>query len=686
MGTADERSTDVKRKRDRRSEAARIVIPDCVDLQRRERALADPELFLKTYFANRYRRPFGKHHYKMIEVIHERAQNGGRQAIAAPRGCGKSELVKGMLVFLVLAELVRFPLPMAATTKHAHKLYRDFQKKIATNDLLLADFPEVCYPVRALEGAPQRAAKQHIDGKLTEIVWTTQEYLSLPIVHSDNAFCKTYGGVKMSFVGLDAAFRGANIDGDRPDFILIDDPETRESAKSIGQIDDRLDILDKDIAGLAGEDEELSIAVLTTVQNCYCASFQLTDREERPAFNGLRYGMFEKWPQRMDLWDEYIALRRKAMAEGDKYGIPAIDFYLQNKGVMDAGAELLTEFFTPRRIPGVQLTHSNLQVQFDKIADTSMSAYRSEYQNDPEPEEENERSTLTIGKVCNTTSGYQQGEQPLEAEYNFLGIDIGKYTSHWVKIACDLRATTWVTDYGIIETHGLSKHSTEQAIDNALIDALTEFSESSVCTTESPLISLVDSGDFTESIYEFVHRAGLPFFSSKGVPSDKFRQKKKNDEFEPHLESYGHNTVDSKQRKIHLCIVNTDYWKNWAHDRYLVKTFVDQTRVPGSLAIFEPPMGDIRFHSQFGRHMVSEGLELVPVTNKAFKKMWIVHDRKNNHWLDALALACAAAGVAGIRLVQSEEKPISVSPQPVNEHIQKRFTNPWGQNFVATER
>jgi len=155
----------------------------------------------------------------MIDTIVSRGRNGGKQAIAAPRGRGKSEIVKGLLVYLVCAQIVRFILPVAATTPLAKRLYKDFKKKLATNDLLYEDFPEICHPIRELSGAPLRAAKQHVDGRLTQIVWT-DDYISLPHVPGS-----PYGGVKMAYYGLDAAFRGANIDGDRPDFVLVDDPE-----------------------------------------------------------------------------------------------------------------------------------------------------------------------------------------------------------------------------------------------------------------------------------------------------------------------------------------------------------------------------------------------------------------------------------------------------------------------------
>ena len=85
---------DIKRKHSERSEAARIEIPECRNRIRRERALAEPELFLRTYFADRYRLRFGKDHHHVIRSVVDIAANGGRQAIAAPRGRCKSETGK----------------------------------------------------------------------------------------------------------------------------------------------------------------------------------------------------------------------------------------------------------------------------------------------------------------------------------------------------------------------------------------------------------------------------------------------------------------------------------------------------------------------------------------------------------------------------------------------------------------
>ena len=151
------------------------------------------------------------------------------------------------------AGLVSFPMIGASTKPLAHAIYADFQHKIETNDLLLADFPEVCWPVRALEGTPQRAKRQHVNGNLTGLIWPATKILRMPDVEGS-----PYGGFLMSYFGLDSAFRGVNVRSRRPDFILIDDPETRESAKSYDQGVDREQIIDRDVAGLASQ-EDLSL-------------------------------------------------------------------------------------------------------------------------------------------------------------------------------------------------------------------------------------------------------------------------------------------------------------------------------------------------------------------------------------------------------------------------------------------
>ena len=666
---------DIVRKRQERSEAARIEIPECKNPKRREACLADPERFLRTYFEDRYRLAFEKDHHHIIASVVSIAEKGGREAIAAPRGRGKSETVKGMLCYVALKGLSRFMLPIAATTALGERLYQDFKRKLATNELLLEDFPEVCWPVRCLEGAPQRAAKQHVDGELTKIVWTG-DYISLPHVPGS-----PYGGVKMSYYGLDAAFRGVNIDGDRPDFILIDDPETKESAKSQLQIDDRESILDRDIAGLVSQDGHMGIVVLTTVQNCYCLSSKLTDPKIKPAFNGKRFGLIESWPTNLEMWDEYISTRRANQETGDKYGLGAVGYYLANREAMDAGVVMLTSHVNQiEDDAGNPTIHSAIQQAYNKIADTNLAAFKTEYQNDPDPQEEPDTVGLTAGKVASRISGFLQGTMPTETEHITVGLDIGKYYSHWAKVAWHGNAIGHVIDYGVMETPGMATATDSKAVMAALLPALLQW-RTDINADGKLDFSLVDAGDYTDAVYEFVRQVGgNPFAASKGWDAGRFRIGKEAPDRRPFIEAYASKL---QTERLWLYNINTEHWKQWVHERFATATFDENERFnDGSLSLFAAP-GDRKRHLSFSHHIVAEERREIFTPGKGLVRKWVTLS-KNNHYLDALALACAAAGCLGVRIVP--RTTMQPTAPMVRQQTRQPIVNPHGQPFLATER
>lgn len=671
-----ERDADAVRKRDKRSAAAEIFIPEVVNPARRAEALADPILFLRTYFPERYKLEFGPHHLFMIESIIRIAQTGGRQAVAAPRGCGKSEITKGLLVYLVLSGLIKFPLAVAATSTLARRLFRDFRSKFATNQRLYEDFPEVCHPVRCLDGAPQRAARQHIEGRLTNIVWTSNDYVRFPDVPGSE-----FAGVKMAYFGLDAAFRGCNIDGDRPDFVLIDDPETEESAKSDDQIQDREEVLDKDIAGLAGQTSSMAIVTLTTVQNAKCLSFKLTDRTIKAAHNGVRFGLIKSWPKRMDLWEEYISLRRANQEAGDPYGCGAVQFYEDNRADMDDDVEMLVDFFVPVEVDGRQMVLSAIQQCFNKICDTSLSAFKSEYQNDPDPDEQPDTVGLTAGKVASRISGLLQGEKHPDTQYVTVGLDVGKYYSHWCKIAWHGNAIGHVIDYGVMETPGMMTADNKQAVINALLPALLQW-RIDIMADGDVDFCLIDSGDFTEAIYEFVRTVGgTPFAAAKGWSSNRITMPKPSQEKKPFTECYA-SLLPAE--KLWLYNVNSEYWKQWVHERFATATLDEQQLPnPGTLSLFSAP-NDRRRHLSYSQHIVAEERrDIFDPKGKGMVRKWVVVN-KNNHYLDATALACVAAGCLGVRVVPR----VTLENVPAHKPFLRgpKLTAPNGQPFFVSER
>jgi len=668
-----ERDQDLRRQREKRSEAARIEIPAVVDWNRRDRCLDDPELFLKTYFKKKYTIPFGPHHYRMIDTIISRAKYGGRQAVAAPRGRGKTELAKGLLAYLILKGLVRCPLAGGATTKLGKRIYTDVQHKLAKNDLLLADFPEVCFPIRALEGAPQRAAKQHINGQLTNIVWTSSDYFRLPDVEGS-----PFGGVKMAYFGLDSAFRGFNIDGDRVDYVLLDDPETRESAKSYEQGVDREEILDRDIAGLGSQEDSMAITVLTTTQNCYCLSYRLTDPKIKPSWNGVRFGMVIAWPDDMDKWHEYISIRHKDQSEGDEHGLTAVKFYIDNRVAMDAGCEMLTDHFVPTELEdGTHLIYSAIQQAFNKIADTSMESYLTEYQNDPTPDDTEKQTELTAATVANRISGLERNILPEPVCKIGLGIDIGDHYGHWVKIASYGNAIGNVIDYGIMEVTGYVKGMSSSGKELAIYRALVDLHKDIMVENPSDF-ALVDSGDgdHTTAVYKAVREFGEGWAASKGYDVGRFHMPTITLANKRTKRAFDHCWAGLQpENRVWLYNVDTEHWKHWLQLRFQTTPWNDEgLRNDGSFALFESQ--DVRQHQTFSHHVVAECRQERFVDGKGWVRKWIVKNR-NNHYLDAAALACCALGCLGVKLLQEvplqqpPTKPKQVNPPPPSRYRQR---------------
>lgn len=658
-----ERDKDIISKRNERSEAARIYIPACVNPQRRERCLADPYLLMKTYFARDYTRPFGKLHHALIDAIWQTATYGGKIALAAPRGRGKTQIVKGAVIAVVLAGLVRFPVPIGPTTDHARELYEDFRKKVMFNDMLAEDFPEICYPVRALEGAPQRAGKQHIDGTPTRIQWTADR-LRLADVPAQYRGPIDYGGVRLEFRGLDAAIRGINRDGDRPDFVPIDEPETRESAKSDSQIDDRDNALKKDIAGLAGEDRELAQVMITTIQNRKCNSFRYTDPDIEPSWMGRRFGWVEKWPDEWSkedgLWHTYMAMRAEDQRKGDRYGRNATQFFLDNQDAMVAGGELLADNYKAKVLSdGWQTVYSAWQVVFNAIADTSYDAFCTEYQNDPPEAEQIQTMDLTHAHVASCKSGHAHREIPDWSKWIVRGIDMGKMECKFVDIAFSENGTGAVIDYGVFRTHGLAANSSDEAIELAMMNALQTFTAEHEHYRVD--LTFVDSGYKPEAVYEACRRIGPLCKPIKG-PDGNYRQPKASATVQCMYELHASQVLDQHRRPLWLFHPNTQFWKNWLQERWQCDPFVGGVRTVGSMTIFE--VEDISAHATFAKSMISERLEHVPITGGGYKAVWNVIDRGNNHYLDAAGYACAAASMLGMRLI-----PAEVQSKPVQQKI-----------------
>jgi hypothetical protein len=656
--------------RARRLAEMEIQVPLPENPDRRALALSAPEKFNETYFGDRFFCANAAHHDVMMADICHIAQYGGDKAIAAPRGEGKTTHATCALIYAILKEWVKFPVIVAQTGPHAARIFKDMKYQFEANDLLAADFPEICAPVRALEGAPQRGRTQRHDGTNTRIEWTA-DHVVFPYVKGSN-----YAGVKIAFYGLDAAIRGIVVNGDRPDFVLIDDPETRESAASPHQIAIRAQTIDRDIGGLAGPTKRISRVMLCTIQNRFCIAYQYTDKRQKPSWDGRRFRMLNKWPDNHEMWEEYCHNRALAQQDGDPEARAATQFYLDNFEEMNRGAEVSNpaRFDSIVMADGWRIEVDALQACYNIIADFGMDAFLAEYQNEPPEESGPEGSGLTAHGVMTSENQYPRLKLPPEVEFTTAAIDIGKYACHWCVIAWLSDATALVIDYGVQEVAGMGAKTERQAQELAIFNALLSFRAYLMDMEMAPTVCLVDSGDFTEVVYSFIRDVGgAPFMAAKGSAGRQWNPQVAT----PHRR-VGENwyTNHLQDRGIWLYTLNTDYWKEFVHQRFLTP-HIDETGAlrPAAMSLYNSE-GDRKRHMSFAHHIVAEERREEFIAGKGMKRWWHQTNR-NNHWLDAVYMACAAAGMIGMRL------PIGDNSAPYRHKTggkKARSNNIYGKN------
>jgi len=158
---------------------------------------------------------------------------GGDQAIAAPRGEGKTSIVQCVTIYCVMHGILSFPLIAAATGPNAEQILANIKYQLERNQALADDYPEICDPILALDGTAQRGATQTANGKRTFLKWA-QDYIVLPTVrvpdHWDQRLrpgqLSLGSGAVITTRGLDSAIRGVLVGTKRPDLVIIDDPES----------------------------------------------------------------------------------------------------------------------------------------------------------------------------------------------------------------------------------------------------------------------------------------------------------------------------------------------------------------------------------------------------------------------------------------------------------------------------
>ena len=127
------RVADALRKRKLRASLKDVKIRDPADVQRRLANSADIYAFLSCYFPDVFWGDWTEQRREMVAAILNAARYGGDQAIAAPRGEGKTSIVQCVTIYCVMHGILSFPLIAAATGPNAEQILANIGYQLERN-------------------------------------------------------------------------------------------------------------------------------------------------------------------------------------------------------------------------------------------------------------------------------------------------------------------------------------------------------------------------------------------------------------------------------------------------------------------------------------------------------------------------------------------------------------------------
>lgn len=655
-----------------------VVIPPPANIQRRLKAEKNAKCWLNTYFANVFSEEWTDDRIAMLYSIIDAALYGGDQAIAGPRGEGKTTIATHAALFLMVKRLSIFPVVIGKSQTKAQLELKAIKEQLQQNELFIADYPEIGVPMKLIGGWSSRARMQTVLGSHTNVE-IASDHVAFPMIYQDQLnnwpidITPSSCGQVLYCLGIDGPVRGTKFRNLRPTLAIIDDIEDREAAESEIQIEKNEQIIEQDIGGLGASAERIPRVMVCTVQNRRCIAYRFTDPSIKPSWRGKRYRKMIKPPNRMDLVDKYIEMRQSRAAT-DPDAREAFRFWKDNQKEIEDNCEVSNKNSYSRKLhaDGEPLELSAIHAYFNRVADVGKKAVATEIDNDPPEEDTFKETGIEPRRIQLKLSGYDRKIVPPGAILLTQGIDCRKVALHWVVRAWFPDGSASTIDYGIHEVRG-TVYGSEEGIDIAIRRAILERIEATRETryerhdasddTLQVDLTLVDAGWQTEAVYGAIYESGagvmpvMGFGKSAGCTQANFSAVQRSTvDKQP-----GDGWFLSRKGRIWLVCADADRWKQWEHNRWM--TPEDQ---PGCMTIYGQPSDhpdrlseDSKNHHSYARHITNEKEVEKPFKGGAIKRVWVQRS-DNNHWLDASYYSCVAASMRGIKL--STEAPSLIKP------------------------
>ena len=631
-------------------------LPAVTNPERKRECDNNFRLFCENYFPEIFNLEWSPDHLKIIAKIEAAVLHGGLFAMALPRGSGKSSICEAAVIWAMVYGHREFVTLIGATESAALEMLDSIKTELEVNETLAGDFPEVSFPIAALDGIANRCAGQLYKGERTRITWTANEIV-LPTIAGSKA-----SGIVVRVAGITGRVRGMKFkraDGRsvRPSLVIIDDPQTSESAGSLEQTRKRVRVLAGDILGLAGPGQKISGIMPCTIIRPGDMADIILNRQTHPDWNGEKTKMVYTFPKNMKLWDEYADIRAEALRTDGNFQA-ATDFYLAHREAMDEGSEV--EWDARFNADEVSALQHAMNLKFrDEVA------FMSEYQNEPLPEDMDDDALLSVDEIASKVNGLSVGKVPLACDRVTMFIDIQKALLFYSVVAWSENFTGAVIDYGAWpEQHNrmftlASANPTIQSkfptagLEGGLYGALTELvddmlsrewerEDGAMLKIERAMID-ANWGSSTDIVYQFcrqsqwggvIYPAHGRYVGASSKPMTEYRKQPG--------DRLGFNWMIPNvagKRAIRHVIFDSNFWKSFIHARLAV------------------PMGDKSYLSFYGRHPALHQLIAEHLTAEYRVKTvgrgrtvdeWKLRpERNDNHWLDCIAGCAVCASMLG---------------------------------------
>jgi len=655
-----------------KSEEVREIgaLPAVVDPERRRKSIDDFRLFCETYFSRVFTLNWSADHKRVIAKIERSVREGELFAIAMPRGSGKTSLCEVGCLYAILGGYHAFALLVGATMNAAKNNLQAIQTQLETNDDLLADFPEVCYPIQKLEGIHQRKLLYQGDPIRTLF---TKTRIVLPTIEGSQASASI-----IQVAGITSSFRGlkhTRPDGStvRPTFGLIDDPQNDRSAKSETMNSAREQTISGSFLGLPGPGQSMSGLLCVTVIERNDVAERFLDRQRNPAWQGERLKLVYAWPTEEEIWAKYAELREEGLRNEDG-GKAATEFYRKNRKKMDVGAKVAwPERYRSGELSGIQYA-MNLRLH-------DARAFAAEYQNDPLVESSS-LELATADEICARLNRLKRGTVPAWATKLVMFIDVQQKGLYWGVSAFSDDFTGAAVQYSTWPEQGRSRFTAlalprtlaaetkEPSLEGQLYAGLQRLCEEQLGREwpreggGSLRISrcAIDSawGMSTDVVYRFCQQSRFAsiLIPSRGIGISAHENPLCEGQKKPG-ERIGLNAkvTRTQKRMIPYLLFDTNWWKSFFQTRLRVGL-----GNKGAFALF----GDqAKAHWFLAEHLTAEFAE------EAYGKgrmvwVWKLLPGKENHWLDVFVGCHVVASMEGVKLIEVGEGRAAskVAPPP----------------------